>query len=70
MIESDLTTSNLPARGALFNRRQIAQCVLLLSALALGGRAVAESAKLVPAPTAEAAGSGLTQTIVVSGGCF
>jgi peptide-methionine (S)-S-oxide reductase len=66
-----MASSDHPARGARFNRRQIVQAVMLLSALALGGRAVAESAKLIPAPAAEtAAASSPTETIVVSGGCF
>lgn len=67
MLESGL----LPPRAARFNRRQIAQWALILSVLAFGGPAIAETAKPIPAPAADAnADSGPTQTLVVSGGCF
>lgn len=52
--------------------RTLARCALFLTfSMLIGGGALAETAKLIPAPAMEApAESGATQTLVLAGGCF
>ncbi len=62
--------SRRPAR-TVFDRRQFACGLIILSALTLAGAAAgAESATVIPPAAAEPPTSGARQTLVVSGGCF
>jgi peptide-methionine (S)-S-oxide reductase len=58
--------------SAVFSRRQMARCLMVLPILTMGGAAIAaEAASIVPPPAAEPApASSAPQTLVLSGGCF